>query len=127
MKPDEFNPRLYRIVVVDDDPTEREILVELLSCPSRSVEAFESAESALEYLQQNPVDLAFLDHVMPGMKGAELAEQIKLLSPATRIVMCTGYLVEVGHPKVCADVERVLHKPLNLGEVLHLADVCATS
>lgn len=112
----------YRVIVVDDDPTERDILVELLTTPSRSVEAFESGIEALAYLRQNPVDLAFLDHNMPGMTGAELADQIKRHSPQTRVVICTGYLVEVGHPKICAQAECVLHKPLNLGEVLQLAD-----
>lgn len=112
----------YRVMIVDDDVTEREILVELLSAPRRSVEAFDCAEAALEFLQHNPVDLAILDHIMPGMKGADLAEQIKTLYPQARIIMCTGYLVEVGYPHINEQAERVLHKPLNLGEVLQLAE-----
>ncbi|MEI6085048.1 MAG: response regulator [Verrucomicrobiota bacterium] len=115
----------YRVVIVDDDVTEREILVELLSAPNRQIEAFESAELALEYLQDNPVDLAFLDHVMPGLSGADLADKIKELHPSARIVMCTGYLVEVSHPQLRVQAERVLHKPLNLGEVLQLANAPA--
>jgi CheY-like chemotaxis protein len=112
----------YRILVVDDDPTEREVLVELLTAPNRVVEAFSSAEAALDYVRERPVDLALLDHVMPGMSGAELAEHIKTLHPQARIIMCTGYLVEIGYPRLRAHAERVLHKPLNLGEVLHLAE-----
>jgi len=112
----------YRVVIVDDDVTEREMLVELLSAPNRQVEAFASAETALEHVRENPVDLAFLDHVMPGMSGAELAEKIKALQPLARVVMCTGYLVEIGYPHLRDQAERVLHKPLNLGEVLQLAN-----
>ena len=121
MKPGECHTNLYRVVIVDDDVTEREILVELLSAPHRHVTAFDSGEAALEFLQQNSVDVAFLDHIMPGMSGAELAAKIKSLHPHARIIMCTGYLVEVGYPRLCEQAERVLHKPLNLGEVLQLA------
>ncbi|MCG3149080.1 MAG: Response regulator receiver protein CpdR [Verrucomicrobiae bacterium] len=121
MSRSDVNSSPYRVIIVDDDETEREILVELLSAPHRQLEAFESAEAALEYLQDHPIDLAFLDHIMPGLSGAELAAQIKALYPQARIVMCTGYLVEVGYPHLREQAERVLHKPLNLGEVLQLA------
>lgn len=117
----------YHVVIVDDDATEREILLELLSAPDRHIEAFESSEAALEYLEDNPVDLAFLDHIMPGLSGAELASRIKILHPHARIVMCTGYLVEIGYPHLHDQAERVLHKPLNLGEVLHLASAPAAA
>jgi two-component system response regulator AtoC len=112
----------YRVLIVDDEADERDLLADLLRSPNRSVEVCESAEEALEFIQQNPVDLAFLDHRMPGMSGLQLAEKIKKLHPHTHIIICTGYLVEAGCPEVRERAERVLHKPLNLGEVLDLAN-----
>ncbi len=112
----------YRVLIVDDEPDERDLLAELLSGPNRAVEVRDTPRAALEFLQQNPVDLAFLDHCLPGMSGAELAQRIKKLYPHVHIVMCTGYLVEAGCPEIHDRAEHVLHKPLNLGEVLELAD-----
>jgi CheY-like chemotaxis protein len=112
----------YRVLIVDDEPGERELLSELLSGPKRAVEVCDSAQAALEFIEHNPVDLAFLDHHMPAMSGLELAGRIKQKHPQAHIIICTGYLVEAGCPEVRDRAEHVLHKPLNLGEVLHLAD-----
>jgi CheY-like chemotaxis protein len=112
---------------VDDDPTEREILVELLTSPRRSVEAFESADAAWSFVQHNPIDLAFIDHVMPGRSGAELAGFIKSRYPQARVIMCTGYLIESAYPHIVQQAERILRKPLDLGEVLRLADAPAAT
>ena len=112
----------YRVLIVDDEPDERDLLAELLRGPRRSVEVRDSARAALEFLQHNPIDLAFLDHRMPGMSGTELAATIKTMYPQAHVVICTGYLVEAGCPEVRDRAEHVLHKPLNLGEVLELAD-----
>lgn len=112
----------YRVLIVDDEPDERDLLAELLRGPNRSVEVHATPQGALDFLQHNPVDLAFLDHRMPDMTGTELAEKIKALYPQAHIVICTGYLVEAGCPEVSDRAEHVLHKPLNLGEVLELAD-----
>jgi CheY-like chemotaxis protein len=110
------------VLIVDDEPDERDLLAELLSGPNRAVEVRDTARAALEFLEQNPVDLVFLDHCMPGMSGAELAQRIKAKYPQAHIIICTGYLVEAGCPEIHDSAERVLHKPLNLGEVLQLAD-----
>ena len=112
----------YRVLVVDDEPEERELLADLLRGPTRCVEVCATPEAALELIQHNPVDLAFLDHRMPGMTGLELAGRIKALHSQTHIIICTGYLVEAGCPEVRERAEHVLHKPLNLGEVLELAN-----
>jgi len=112
----------YRVLIVDDEPDERDLLAELLSGPNRTVEVRDTPRAALDFLQHNPVDLAFLDHRLPGMSGTELAKQIKKIYPHAHIVMCTGYLVEAGCPEILERAEHVLHKPLNLGEVLQLAD-----
>jgi CheY-like chemotaxis protein len=112
----------YRVLIVDDEPGERDLLSELLSGPKRSVEVCDSPSAALSFLEHNPIDLALLDHRMPGMSGTELAKRIKEKYPQAHIVICTGYLVEAGCPEVSERAEHVLHKPLNLGEVLQLAD-----
>jgi two-component system response regulator RegA len=117
----------YRILIVDDDAAICDLLSELLQSPSRSIEVRDTPRAALEFLQRNPVDLAFVDLVMPGMKGTELAKKIKERCPQAHIVICTGYLTEASAAEAQAvPVDCLLEKPLDLGEVLELADSYST-
>ena len=117
------SPSLYRILIVDDEPAICEILAEVLKSPTRSIEIRDTARGALEFLAQNPVDLAFLDVNLPGMSGLDLAQRIKALHPHARVIICTGYCgEEIEAQAQAAQADRVLHKPLDFGEVLQLAD-----
>lgn len=123
MKAVEVQRDLYRILIVDDDAGIRDLLSELLQGPHRSIEVRDTPRAALEFLQHNPVDLAFVDLMMPGMRGDELAAAIKTRQPHAHVVICTGYLAEAaaeGAQLQAADC--LLQKPLNLGEVMQIAD-----
>lgn len=127
MKNTETKTDLYRVLVVDDDAAFREILGQLLAAPNRSVEMRDTARAALEFLQHNPVDLAFVDLMLSGMSGDILAGKIKERYPQAHVIICTGFVGErIGSQATEARADRVLHKPLNLGEVLRLADSYAT-
>ena len=56
-----------------------------------SVAKFSDCEEALEYVKNNPADIAFLDINMRGMGGLALAERIVAARPGCKIVFCTGY------------------------------------
>ena len=55
------------------------------------VNKFSGCEEALEFVKENPVDVAFLDINMRGMGGLALAEKIIAARPNCKIVFCTGY------------------------------------
>ena len=55
------------------------------------VTQFSDCEEALEFVKDNPVDIAFLDINMRGMGGLALAEKIIVSCPDCKIVFCTGY------------------------------------
>jgi CheY-like chemotaxis protein len=123
MKAVEAQRALYRILIVDDDAAIRDLLAELLEAPNRSIEVRDTAQAALEFLQHNPVDLAFVDFMLPGMRGSELAAAIKKRRPQTHVVICTGYLAEAtAEGAQLTGVDRLLQKPLDLGEVMQIAD-----
>lgn len=65
-------------VVVDDDELDRLMVLSCLrNYPELEVlEVFSSAADALEFLEQNPVDVLFLDIDMPEMSGIELRKRI---------------------------------------------------
>src|SRR5437879_5980185 len=93
-KMEEPKHNLFRVLIVDDDAATRELLAEVLEAPNRSVAVRDCPRAALEFLQHNPIDLAFVDLMMPEMGGDELAKKIKERNPQAHVVLCSGYLAE---------------------------------
>lgn len=60
---------ISKILVVDDSPTDRQHLSEMLSKNGFNVSTAESAEDALAKLKQSRPDLVLMDVVMPGQNG----------------------------------------------------------
>jgi CheY-like chemotaxis protein len=66
-----------RALIVDDSRSARVILSRMLEQHGLAVDTAESAEQALEYLQQQRPDVIFMDHLMPGMDGFQAVQTIK--------------------------------------------------
>jgi len=121
------NENLYRVLIVDDDAPVREVLAALLRAPNRSIEMRDSARAALEFLQHDPIDLAFVDAKMPGMTGAEFAQKIKARCPRAHVVIHTGCPnAAAQHEARPTNAERNSQEPLSVGELLELADSYTT-
>ena len=71
------------VLIIDDDPVDRYILVRLIEQQPCIVEQAESGFAGLSILQEIKPDLIFLDLNMPGLSGYEVLKQIKA-NPATR-------------------------------------------
>jgi CheY-like chemotaxis protein len=66
-----------RALIVDDSRSARVILSRMLEQHGLAVDTSESAEQAMEYLQQQRPDVIFMDHLMPGMDGFQAVQAIK--------------------------------------------------
>jgi twitching motility two-component system response regulator PilH len=60
---------IKNILVVDDSPTDRQYLSDILSKSGYKVSTADSAEDALAKVKQSPPDLVLMDVVMPGQNG----------------------------------------------------------
>jgi DNA-binding response OmpR family regulator len=81
-----------RILVVDDERNNRQLLEVMLTPEGYLVEIATSGEEALAMVAQQPPDLIVLDVMMPGMDGYQVAARIKA-SDATRhipVIMLTA-------------------------------------
>ncbi len=61
------------------------------SADIEEVAGFTNCDDALDWLEINAPDVAFLDINMRGINGIGLAEKITALHPGCKIVFCTGY------------------------------------
>ena len=80
-------------IAVDDERPMLQALAEAVEASPdiRQLYTFSSCPAALEWLEHNAANVAFLDISMRGMGGLALAEKIGQLQPTCKIVFCTGY------------------------------------
>lgn len=75
-----------------DDIFDAVILVKrILEGQGHEVVPFTDEQEALDYVRSHSVDLAILDIKLKKMSGIEILEAIRKISPATRVIMLTGY------------------------------------
>ncbi len=84
-----------RALIVDDSRSARVILSRMLEQHGMTVDTAESAEQALEYLQQARPDVIFMDHLMPGMDGFQAVQAIKS-DPQTAMIPLMMYTSQEG-------------------------------
>ncbi len=80
------------ILVVDDSPTERHFLSELLSSHGYQVSTAETGDAALARIRAEQPHLIIMDVVMPGQNGFQTTREISR-DPATRhvpIIICSS-------------------------------------
>jgi two-component system alkaline phosphatase synthesis response regulator PhoP len=65
------------VLVVEDDQDLRVITLMMLKSLGFAPIGFESARDALTYVQENPIDLALVDVMMPEMNGYELLQELR--------------------------------------------------
>ena len=80
-------------VAVDDEQLMLRALVRAVgSSPDiTSVTGFSSCEEALDFVENNIVDVAFLDINMPNISGIELSKEIRSFCPFCKFVFITAY------------------------------------
>ena len=82
---------IKNILVVDDSPTDRQYLSELLAKNGFKVSTADSAEDALVKVKQQKPDLVLMDVVMPGQSGFQ-ATRTLAKDEATKnipVIICT--------------------------------------
>jgi CheY-like chemotaxis protein len=82
-------------LIVDDSKSARVVLKRMLEVHELDVDTAESAESALEYLNDHRPDVIFMDHMMPGMDGFEAVTAIKN-NPDTATIPIMMYTSQEG-------------------------------
>ena len=105
-------------IAVDDEPLMLGALTKAVkaSADITSVASFTSCEDALDFVQSNPADIAFLDIHMRGMGGLSLAKKIIGFCPDCKIVFCTGY-EEYAIPAFKLHASGYLMKPISAKDV----------
>ncbi|MBW4550605.1 MAG: response regulator [Aphanocapsa sp. GSE-SYN-MK-11-07L] len=104
------------ILVVDDNPTNCDLLSRQLKKQGYAVTPATNAQQALRLLKAISYDLILLDVIMPGMNGIELLQQLKRHEDWRHIpVIMISALDEIDGAVRCIELgaEDYLHKPFD--------------
>jgi DNA-binding NtrC family response regulator len=79
------------ILVVDDDRSFRELVVDILSSEGYRLLQAEHADQAIEQLAAEDIDLVLTDQRMPRLSGLELARRVRSAAHPPAVVLMTAY------------------------------------
>ena len=107
-----------RILLVDDDPAIRQILVRLLTEENYLVLTAANGVEALVLSESTQFDLVLLDLNMPVKNGWETFEQLTSQDPLVPVILITARPNQF-FPALASGAGALLEKPLDLTRLLH--------
>ena len=105
------------ILVVDDDPFIRKLVVDMLEPLGYRLLEAEDAETALKFAEdfEGTIDLLLADIIMPKISGKELAEAFLSKHPKTKVVYMSGYTDDtIAYHGILKKEAAFIQKPLTL-------------
>jgi len=109
------------ILLVEDNEQVRQLTCEVLTDSGYKVLPAASPAEGIALCRANQPDIQLLvtDVILPGMKGPQLAEQVKQISPRTRVLYVSGYTSNaIVHYGVLDPGLWFLAKPFSLSELI---------
>ena len=101
-----------RVLVAEDDPQVRRLVVKVLAKAGFDVEAVEDGTAALDRLETGPrVDLVVSDVVMPKMGGLDLAQALRRARIEVPVLFISGYPAHPGQSVPFPPELPMLRKP----------------
>lgn len=106
------------ILVVDDDPRQRELLGGFAQSLGYGVAEASSAEAALGIIRRTPPDMVLLDVRLPGMSGIDAMPEIRKLDERLPVLLVTAFadLRQAVSAMKCG-ADDYLAKPVDLDEL----------
>ncbi len=110
----------YRILVVDDDASQRNLLTSFLSSQEFKILNAASGEEALGIIQkEKEIHVLITDVRMPGLSGLETLREARKHSPTLPVLLVTAYADIRDAVKAMQDgAVNYLEKPIDLDELM---------
>lgn len=107
-----------QVLLVDDNPVIRELLLEAIS-PLASVQVFASAAEAFRRAEKQTPDLIISDYRMPGLSGLELLAKLRIAFPQVAVIILASR-ADIAGPLAGSTplVEEFIEKPFFIEEAV---------
>lgn len=111
-------PAARRVLVVDDDPDNADMLADLVEGADAEAVKAGTGEEAIEIAARLRPDAALVDLLLPDMKGWEVVRRLKERDPKVRIAVVSGLSVS-RRDRQAKEADEVFRKPIDSDDVLH--------
>ncbi len=110
---------MKRILIVDDDPSVRDVLGEIVTTYGYEALASESAKDAVATLAKGGIHLIFLDIAMPEVTGDRLLDFLRKKGFKTPVVVVSAHIEdEVREHMTEIGVSGMIEKPFEVADVI---------
>lgn len=106
-----------RVLVVEDDPQIRKLLVEMFGLAGIQVVTASNGKEGLECAKKETFDLIFTDYNMPEMNGEELIKQLLQEKSHPKIYLMSGTKQELEIDPLIAKEVQFLSKPFEMSVI----------
>lgn len=114
--------RKLRVLVADDNPTNREVLGKILEKGGHEATLVADGEKALDAAEREPFDIVLLDRNMPVMGGIEALQAMRLLSGLSArlpiVILSADVTPEARRECLEAGADAFLSKPVEAARLL---------
>jgi signal transduction histidine kinase/CheY-like chemotaxis protein len=120
-----YKERPQQIMVVDDEVSHRNLIDDFLHPLGFDIHQAESAENALQLLEELSIDLFLLDISMPGMNGWQLLAELREQGINVPVFMISAdSFVNAPFSQKNADYQAYISKPVRLEKLLEQLQRC---
>ena len=110
------------VLVIDDEAGPRDALKVILR-PFFNIQSAESAQAAIDVLNQQRIDLITLDQKLPDRQGLDLLQEIKQDHADIEVIIITGYgSLKSAMEGIRHGAAGYLLKPFNVTELITLVN-----
>ena len=116
------NAHALRVLVADDNPTNREVIGRILDRGGHSADLVNDGEQALDAVERERYDVVLLDRNMPGLGGIEALQAIRLMTRGRKriaiAILSADVTPESKRAALEAGADAFLPKPIEVMRLL---------
>lgn len=117
-----------KIIVIDDEPIVGKRLKPALEKSGYEVEFYDNGTAALERLDQTNFHIVVTDFRMDDIDGIEVLTRVTAASPATKVIIITGYAtIEVTREALAKGAFDVIAKPFKPNDLREIIESAAAA
>jgi DNA-binding response OmpR family regulator len=109
---------MAKILIMDDEPSLRNILATTVSSMGHTVVTAEDGKQAIELAKKDNPDILLLDLQVPDMDGLEVLKELKTINPSFKCVMLSGTAdVQMAITAMKKGASDFIAKPFKIDEI----------
>jgi len=111
--------KLIKALIVEDNPINMELVLEILTSNGISVDEAVNGEEAIEMVEKETYDLVLMDIELPGMDGVDATKIIKSRHKNLPILALTSYAMKGDRERfLAAGFDDYISKPIDVNNFI---------